>query len=153
MDIIFKKGNDKNSITCKRDDGSSTWMEASAFMVAHDLAHIAVEGQLHLKAGFYGLLERGTDITDFEKKRKVTPQQLSPESIKAELLVNLILTERNDQKRLDNFNEVFNTSAARMSIPNENFSAEDLDLIQVKLTALLDQWKQLPVDDSLIIKW
>ncbi len=58
-----------NAFSCIRDDGTSIWMQANLFMIAHDLAHYAVEKTLPLKFGFYGLLESGLHITDFEKNR------------------------------------------------------------------------------------
>lgn len=98
MEITFKKGNAKNSITCKREDGTSTWTEADAFMIAHDLTHYVVETVFSMKNGFYGLLDSGLDITDFEKKQKITPRDIPKEAITAETLVNLFLTEKNTAK-------------------------------------------------------
>jgi len=153
MEIIFKKGNDKNSITCKRSDGSNTWMEASAFMVAHDLTHYVIERTLELKSGFYGLLELGFDIADFEKKLKITPKQLPAEAIKTELLVNLILTERNDKTELDDFNSTFNSSAGQLGILKEEFDRNHLNRIRNHLNELLFRWGKLPVNETLVLKW
>lgn len=153
MTIIFKKGNSKNSITCKRADGTSTWMEASGFMVVHDLAHVAVEQHFQMNMGFYGLLESGLDITDFERKQKITPQQLPPESIKTELLVNLILTEKHDKKELDNFNDTFNMSAIKSGLRQEEFDDEDLRAVRKRVDELITRWQNLPVNESLIIPW
>ncbi|MBI1769039.1 MAG: hypothetical protein HYR67_11755 [Bacteroidetes bacterium] len=152
MDIIFKKGNTKNTITCKRSESSSTWMEADRFMIAHDLTHFAVEKQLQIGKGFYGLVASGLDITDFEKKQKITPQQLPKESIKTELIVNLILTERHDGKKFESFDEAFNSLSKQFGISNEKFDADDLNKIHSQLNELLNHWAMLPVNESMIIK-
>ena len=91
MEVIFKKGNTKNTITCKRPDGTATWMEADVFI--NDLAHYVVETELKASKGFYGLLSQGFDITNFEKKQKITPASIPAEGTQMEIIVGLLLTE------------------------------------------------------------
>lgn len=153
MEIFFKKGNTKNSITIKRPDGSSTWMEAEHFMIVHDMAHFIVEEKFQFKHGFYGLVESGIDITDFEKKQKITPHQLPKEAIKTELLVNLILTELSDRKRLDDFNSTFNSTAGQYGLSKEEFKADDLNAIHDQLNELLARWSSLSVNESIHLEW
>ena len=153
MKIEFRKGGDKNMLTCSRPDGTTTWMEATPFFVAHDLAHFVIEKQLQIVNGFYGLIASGFDITDFEKKREITPQQLPEDSIKAELLVNLILTERNDRKRLESFNATFNEVSERYGLPNMKFDASDLDKIHNQLDEMLKRWASLPINESITLTW
>ncbi len=153
MDIIFKKGNGRNSITCQRPDKSSTWTEADSFMVSHDLTHFVVEKKLGLKNGFYGLLSDGIDITDFEKKQKITPKEIPAEGIKAELLVNMILTEKNDKTRISDFNQVYNDSAQKFNIANESFSNLILDQIHSEIDEMLEQWKKLKTGETIRLKW
>ncbi len=93
MEVIFKKGNTKNTITCKRPDGTATRMEADVFMVINDLAHYVVETELKVSKGFYGLLSQGFDITNFEKKQKITPASIPAEGTQMEIIVGLLLTE------------------------------------------------------------
>ena len=153
MDNYFKKGNTKNSITIRRADGSSTWMEAEYFMIVHDMAHFVVEKKLQIKNGFYGLVAIGIDITDFEKKQKITPEHLPKEAIKTEVLVGLILTELNDRKRLEDFNATFNSTAAQYDLSKEEFNADDLNGIHDELNQLLGRWTTLSVNDSINMKW
>ena len=60
-------------------------------MEDHDLAHVAVEQILQLKNAFFGLIESGVEIADFEDKLK--QPDLSTEAIQVEYLVNLLQTE------------------------------------------------------------
>ena len=70
MTIAFsKKENKQHTLTCTRTDGSQTWMQVSDFFVAHDLMHYATETVLQYKDAFYGMLNRGINITDFEKPK------------------------------------------------------------------------------------
>jgi len=122
-------------------------------MIVHDMAHFVIEKKFQYKNGFYGLTASGLDITDFEKKQKITPQQLPKEAIKTELLVGLILTELNDRKRLDDFNSTFNSTAAQYDLPEELFRAQDLDEIHDQLNELLSRWSALEVNDSIKLTW
>ncbi|MEQ8423404.1 MAG: hypothetical protein RIA63_01760, partial [Cyclobacteriaceae bacterium] len=96
MELQFKKGETKDILVCMRKNGTSTWTQIDRFMTLHDLAHYCVEEELKLKDGFYGLVANGIDISDFENKEKIRAKNLPQESIVAELIVGLILTERAD---------------------------------------------------------
>ena len=101
-------------------------MEADAFMVMHDLTHYVVETQLQLENSFYGLLARGLDITDFEKKQKISPASIPAEGIRTEILVGLFLTERNDGRLLTDFNHLFLTTCQELQLPKESLPEEVL---------------------------
>ena len=69
MRICFtrrKKGK-PDTLTCNRDDGSSTW-ESSKVGIPHDLLHYAVETTLGYRNAFYGLVAGGRDIASFGTK-------------------------------------------------------------------------------------
>jgi hypothetical protein len=67
-------------------------------MEDHDLCHFAVEITLQFKNGFYGLIDRGFNISDFELPRNERPLELIPanlplEAQQTEFIVNLLQTE------------------------------------------------------------
>ena len=83
-----------------RNDGSTTWSKLHPGIEAHDIAHYAVESVLNLKDSFFGLIERGAEISDFEDKEK--QPFLPKEALFTEHLVNLLQTEGiNQGKELD----------------------------------------------------
>ncbi len=87
-------------LTLTRSDGTTTWSKIPPGLEYHDLAHYAVESVLHLKNSFYGMIETGVEISDFEDKDK-TPELL-PEALVTEHLVNLLQTEvMNQGSKLD----------------------------------------------------
>ena len=60
MQIRLKKGRDgPDSLACVREDGTSTWRRIQRGLAFHDLAHYAVETELGLTEGFYGLVASG----------------------------------------------------------------------------------------------
>ena len=151
MEIIFKKGVTKNTITCKRPDGTSTWMQAIPFMIIHDLTHYVVETQLQLKLGFYGLLAGGWDITDFENKQKIKSTDIPAEGLRAELIVGLLLTERNDGQEMTDFNSVYQDSCINYALAEQPLDRSQLDRLRIGVDDLINKWKFLPVDSTLIL--
>jgi hypothetical protein len=85
--ILFAKAKDPASqdvITCIRADGSRTWSKLHAAFPIHDMTHYAVETVLEVKNGFFGLLAKGWDITDFaipEKRARMPLEALWVEHV------------------------------------------------------------------------
>ncbi|HRI19780.1 MAG TPA: hypothetical protein PLA68_02450, partial [Panacibacter sp.] len=94
MEIRFSKKNDKQVISCKRKDGSTTWMQSDDFFIYHDLLHYAVETTMEFKNAFWGMLAGGVSITDFELPKELRPFTYSEEALAAESIVNLLAMER-----------------------------------------------------------
>jgi hypothetical protein len=153
MDIVFKKAATKNSITCTRIDGSSTWQEVQPFLILHDLTHYAVETSLGTQQGFYGLLQEGLDITDFEKKQKVTPRSLPAEAIRTEILVTLFLTELNDQQPLKDFNRTFAETSQSYGLEITPLMPDQLAIIRTRRDNLIKKWKNLPMGSTLALRY
>ena len=153
MDIIFKKGTTKNTITCTRSDGTSTWQEAEPFHILHDLTHYAVETTLGTQQGFYGLLQQGLDITDFEKKQKITPQTLPREAIRTEILVTLFLTEINDHQPLADFNQTFAETIRPYGIDIIPLDQNLLTTIRMMRDNLIKKWKNLSSGSTLALRY
>ena len=82
--------------TCTRPDGTHTWQRyagpRAGFFPAHDLTHYAVEHELGLARGFYGLVADGWTLDDFAAPWPRGP--LPPETLAAELLVGFLDVER-----------------------------------------------------------
>jgi hypothetical protein len=82
-------------LRCVRGDGSVTWQrheKHATFFSYHDLTHFAVETTLGFRAGFYGLIADGWDITDTTGKG--ARGKLSANSIFVEHVVGLLDRER-----------------------------------------------------------
>lgn len=154
MEIVFKKGNTKNTITCRRSDGSATWQESDAFLINHDLAHYAVEKTFGLSQGFYGLVQSGLDITDFEKKQKISPSQIPKEGFKAEILVQLFSIERSGiNNHIKDFNESYHEQAVKWKLDVERFPESLLSETRRLLSEVIDDWHHLSVNESMTLSW
>src|SRR5437763_1012073 len=69
-----------HTMTCIRDDGSTTGQPSTSFFVRHDFTHFAIETVLGLDDAFFGLIAKGWEVDSFgdreagsRKARKVPP--------------------------------------------------------------------------------
>ena len=90
-------------------------------MQDHDIAHYAVETVLGFKNGFYGIVNQGIEILDFELPKEEKPTLVHPdtmhiEAIQSEYIVNLLQTEIWNSGRIDNFLEVLKSSLGERNI-------------------------------------
>lgn len=93
---IRKSATGDARLTVTRADG--TWtagrLGQGGFGAVHDLAHFVVETTLGRRDGFYGLLEQGRNISDFEQPgaaREIPDEAVAVECIVGQL-TNLVLT-------------------------------------------------------------
>lgn len=149
MDILFTKtGSGEDVLSCKRKDGSVTWVHVSKFFILHDLCHYAVEKSLSLKQAFFGMLAEGTDITEFELPKEQRPFELTPEALFAEHLVNLLVidyTQGKMENLLEIFRETYDDASNLLHLINE-IKLED---VRKNYAMLVQQWQATPERESL----
>ena len=155
MKIQFKKQKNKPpTLHITRSDGSQTWVAFKHNFIQHDLTHFAAETVLNWKDGFYGLIEKGANIEDFEKENRAHRPNLSSASIQMEYIVNLLETELYQQQVFTNFNEQLakNCQDNNHPIPAE-IANEKLLAIRTKLKSLIKEWNMLPLGATLSLDW
>lgn len=155
MEISFTKNSGKSHIiSCRRNDGTVTWMQNSSFFITHDLCHYAMETKLGLKKAFYGMLAAGTDINDFELPKDQRTFPLTEEAILAEQMVNLLTIEYS-QGRIENFvsmlNEICHRDTNLSNLPD--IKTETLDEIRNLYNVLMNRWILLPEEETMILKF
>lgn len=64
MRVVFHKGQQRNSLSCFREDGSATRAEIGPGLPAHDLTHLVVESALGMTGGFFGLVRSGRSLQE-----------------------------------------------------------------------------------------
>lgn len=151
MEIEFvKKDEQQHILVCRRSDGTTTWRKLDPFFLRHDLIHYAVESVLRFKGGFYGMVARGIDITDFDLPRQNRTVDMPVEAIMIEHIVNLVMVESREG-RMKDFNAQLRQSlpAALHSVEGNWVSNHDLDNIHSTYEQLYRQWQELPEDDVL----
>ena len=155
MRIRLKKGRDgPDSLACVREDGTSTWKRIQRGLAIHDLAHHAVESELGVADGFYGLVAGGWSFEAFAaaEERARIPRA----AIWVELLVNAFLTEAASGELLDDeaFHAGLERSAAKIGVPvPRKLGAEEIARIRGTIAALVFQWRRLHSGDTLILQF
>lgn len=154
MKIIFtKKEEGQHLINCKRKDGTETWMKLSTFFVMHDLMHFALESEFGFNSAFYGMIENGVAISDFELPKEIRKFELTSEAILAEHLVNLLLIECT-QGVFENFEKELSKSVKN----NPNLIIPDflnnvrIDIVRNNFNTLANKWKALETESNLELK-
>ncbi len=147
MVVRFKKGWESHTLTCIREDGSSTWSKVSPATIFHDLGHYAVESVLGYQSAFYGLVKNGFNIEDFEapreeRKRELMPKNLPTEALVTEHLVNLLLVY------IDNFDAIsFSNTLCNVlkeaRLPKLEIYTQDLEKIFIEYKRLRESWNIL----------
>ena len=148
--LLTKTGKEHTIFSCKRADGSITWKQVDDFFILHDLGHYVVESILQIKNGFFGMLSKGTDITDFDLPKEKRMIEITPEAIFTEHLVNYIVIDFT-QGRMDNFIETFRAINDRNIEPDllKQLKESKLEQIRKKYNELMVQWKSVSIAGSM----
>ncbi len=151
MQIRLKKGRDgPDSLACVRADGTSTWRRIQRGLAVHDLAHFAVETELGVGDGFYGLVASGWSFEDFasaEERAKIPTG-----AIWVEFLVNAFLTEgmSGELSEAGVFHAGIAEAAAKLGhSPPRALSDEELARIRGRIVSLAARWRALPPAETL----
>ena len=149
-----KNADGGSSLSCTRADGSTTWQSMknsqAAFFPRHDLTHYAVETVLGHRAGFYGLVATGWDLTDFG-----TPWPRGPmpgESVLSEMIVGLLDVERasGELARADDVNQQLGHFCAENGLPKPRvLTDDDLRAVRLKRGELFAMWDAVQPGDAL----
>jgi hypothetical protein len=155
LKIKFTRGKDKKDVLAVfREDGSTSWQHQQAGIPVHDLTHFAVESNLGLKNGFYGLLAQGWDISRLTAKdvRAILP----PEGLWTELVVGLIQTERLSPEPLSaqEFNDLLTKEQTERGLKIDRvLKDEELNRIRLSFLDLYSRWRQLQPGQTLDLEF
>lgn len=158
--LQFRKGSNKSStLTCIRDDGTSTWTKLHPGIEDHDLAHYAVEMELGFTKAFYGMIHQGFEVGDFGLPREqrpaaLIPANMAPEAQQTELIVNLLQTEYWNTGQYPNFLETLREMHEDKQVPfPEELTKDRVEMIREKYHALVAQWRKLSPNDILELEF
>lgn len=145
-------------LTITRSDGSSTWTKLHRGMETHDLAHYAVEKSLNFEHAFYGIINQGYQISDFElpktqRPNAVKPENLNPEALITEHLVNLLevefLNSGLNTKLLNDLQQILNDT--NLPFP-KSLDEKMLESIRQLYHSLYNKWVNLEDDNTLYLE-
>ncbi len=151
MQIRLKKGRDgPDSIACVRDDGTSTWKRLQRGIAFHDLTHYAVECELAIHDGFFGLVAGGWTFERFAEAEERSNIPLG--AMYVEFLVNQFLTEATGGGLYeeDAFHENLVQSTVKHGVPvPRKLDADELARVRGRIVSVIGRWRALPVGETL----
>lgn len=151
MRIRITKGrNGPSTLTCTRDDGSTTWAKVQDYFPLHDMTHFVVETTLRIPNAFYSLVADGWNIPDFAVKGNA--KKIPPEANLAEALVSRLQRELMPGMvfSADTYNEEVLAVLEGIGNPSRRPVTEDeLTDMRTRLRELVSQWKELEPGQSI----
>lgn len=135
-------------MTVIRNNGTVTWSKLRKDMEDHDLAHIAVEKELRMNGGFFGLIEQGVDIRDFEDKNKQPVIDL--ESNQIEYLVNHLQVDYRSKDDIDVLAVLSDTLSSRDIPMIKGLTSDKISAIRLSYHQKIEELAALETDGKLI---
>lgn len=163
LTIRLKKNPDGTSaLTLVRADGTSTWQKQrgpqARFFPHHDLTHLAVEAELGIQQGFYGLVAEGWEFDDFGSPWPRGP--LPPEALGVEVIVGMLDLDRSMRARgdaalaADGLNELVTAHYhAHGHADPPRLTDEQLQRIRGRMAELFAEWEALAPGESLQLRF
>jgi len=161
MQIEFTKNSHKPCIfKITRADGSQTWSKFEhLFHAHHDLMHYALETTLGYTQAFYGIINSGYDIQDFELPKNERPKELlsknlPQEALWAEILIGLLQAEHFQKMPKEDFFDTlaFSCKEKGWEFP-AHITANEINTIRNRFEDLWLQWQNLEDGKTLNLEW
>ena len=155
MLIRITKGRDgPNTLTCIRDDGTTTWAKVQDYFPVHDMTHYVVETTLRIPNAFYSLVSDGWDITQFADKgaaKRIPPQANLVEALVTRLQHRLM---PGSEMSVDSYNAEVLAILEGIDNPERRQVTEDeLSAMWNRLRNLMAEWKTLEPGQSMELRF
>ncbi len=151
--LLTKKTDGTTVLKCVRSDGTETWQKNdkhAAFFALHDLTHYAVETELGISEGFFGVVAGGWAIEDTGQRGVAT--RLPSDALFVETVVGTLDTERASGTRwtAEEFNDSLalkaRTDGRRAPRP---LTDDELRRVRKRRSELFDEWHSLAPGNTL----
>ena len=165
MQIRVTKGDRADWIEARREDGSVERENVPhKGPVAHDLVHFAVESELQLDRGFWGLVASGhapQEITEMAKaaghasaKRATVPNPDFVQAIQVERIVESFEAEFwSGGADNDSLRAMAQAGCEQSLVASPALTDEAIDRTRSRLNDLARQWSRLAVGEALALRW
>jgi len=151
--LLTKKSDGTTVLKCIRADGSETWQKNdkhAAFFALHDLTHYAVETELGISQGFFGVVADGWEIN--ETGQRGVAARLPADALFVETVVGTLDTERASGARWTaaEFNDSLALKARTDGRPVPRpLTDEELGRVRKRRAELFEAWHALPAGNTL----
>ena len=148
MEILITKGKNKNTLTCKRTDGTSTSLNLGPDIPNHDIAHYVVEKEFRLENGFYGKIKSGMTIEELSDKEII--KNLGAETWLSEIMARNLQSIGSGAAKTEQFIELINWEAQNISgieVPDMNLT--DIERMKSEFDKLCGKWNFIPENGQL----
>ena len=156
MVIRFKKGKHQwkhkpDTLTCIRDDGTTTWTHLHRGFVQHDFAHYVVKTTLGFENAFFGLVAKGYNIPVFSEPKAERPFEIPREAIDTEPIVALLQADLlENPTNTQHSDGVLRNHSASLPV---DIADKQFEVMQQKLRALLQRWQNLQPGESMTLQF
>ncbi len=152
MEIIITKGKNRNTLTCKRKDGSMTSQNLGPDFPNHDIAHYIVEKKFKLENGFYGKIKSGMTITELSDKEII--KKLGAETWLSEIMARNLQSVGSGAATIDQYIELVNWETESIN----GIEIPVMDLIDIKIMKkdfdqLCEEWNLMSENEQLRLKF
>lgn len=150
---LTKKADGTTVLKCVRADGTETWQKNdkhAAFFALHDLTHYAVETELGIPQGFFGVVASGWDIEDTGQRGVAT--RLPVDALFVENVVGTLDSERAAGARwtAEDFNYALALKAEKDGRPKPRALTDDeLRRVRKRRAELFEEWRALPAGNTM----
>jgi hypothetical protein len=150
---LTKKTDGTTVLKCVRADGTETWQKNdkhAAFFALHDLTHYAVETELGIPEGFFGVVASGWEID--ETGQRGVAVTLPADALFVEHVVGTLDAERGSGARwtAEEFNYALALKAEKDGRPKPRVLTDDeLNRVRKRRAELFGEWQALPPGSTL----
>ncbi|MFY7670423.1 hypothetical protein ACOSP6_04995 [Tenacibaculum sp. MEBiC06402] len=148
MEILITKGENRNTLTCKRKDGTSTSLNLGPDIPNHDIAHYIVEKEFKLENGFYGNIKSGMTIEELSDKEII--KNLGTETWLSEIMARNLQAISSGAAKTEQFIELINWEAQNINgivVPDMNLT--DIERMKSEFDKLCQKWNLIPENGQL----
>ncbi|KZS39257.1 hypothetical protein AWE51_11955 [Aquimarina aggregata] len=152
MEIVITKGKNRNTLTCKRVDGTITSENLGPDIPNHDIAHYVIEKRFKMKNGFYGKIKSGMTITELSDKDVI--KNLGSETWLSEIMSRNLQSIGSGAANIDQYIQLINWEAKSIgNIPVPNMDTTDIIEMKSEFDLICEKWNVIPENGELSLKF
>jgi hypothetical protein len=155
MLVRFTRGKRSDVLTCRREDGTTTWMAERPDFVAHDLAHYAVETVFGYRLGFFGLVAHGWELSaaDFGRDPRTKERYPWPGGAQEPVEYVVSLIQRGPEAGIRTPDELREALRLYWGHVPDGFTDERIAQARRELARLEGLWAEVPAGGALELEF